>query len=320
MTEQAFADRLVEATDSKRSRVVVGLDPQLAGIPEDVKLKQTQVYGHTVEAVAASIVSFNRRLIDAMTDCVVAVKLQIAFYEQYGHLGIKAFEDTLRYAKECGLLVLTDAKRNDIGSTAAAYSGAHIGRVDFWQGSTVPSFDSDALTVNPYLGTDGIHPFVEDAKTYGKGVFVLVRTSNPSAGEIQDLETADSRKVFQVVAELVNRWGEGTEGATGYRCVGAVVGATYPDEAALLRKMMPRVVFLVPGYGAQGATAQDVVSCFNVGGNGAIVNSSRGIIFAWKRSPWRERFTESQFDLAARAAARDMRDAVNLALQEAGLL
>ncbi|MGD0707411.1 MAG: orotidine-5'-phosphate decarboxylase [Anaerolineaceae bacterium] len=319
MHEQSFADRLIENVKSKQSRVVVGLDTNFDEIPNFIKLEKSQRLGYTLEALCATIIDFNKRIIDAVVDNVIAIKPQIAYYEQYGHLGIRAFEETLDYAKKKQLLVISDAKRNDIGETTRAYSSGHIGKVKYWNDSTISSFDSDAITVNPYLGSDGILPFVEDAKLFRKGVFVLVRTSNPSAGEIQDLRT-NSKRIYQVVAELVNRWNEGTEGAYGYGCVGAVVGATYPKEASLLRKLMPHVLFLVPGYGAQGATANDVVSCFNEGGLGAIVNSSRGIIFSYKKSPWSQKYTEEKFDDAARAASLDMKNSINSALKESNLL
>ncbi len=314
-----FADRLVAQIRQKRSCVVVGLDPQVDMLPPHLLATAQQTTGSPFQAVADAFLMFNRAIIDAIASLVVAVKPQIAFYERYGVEGIHAFAETVRYAQQRGLLVIADAKRSDIGSTAAAYADAFLGTVSLGNGTTVPVFDADAVTVNPYLGVDGIRPFIEVGHRYGKGLFVLVRTSNPSAVDLQDLDTPQGR-LYQVVGRLVYQWGEGTQGETSYRFVGAVVGATYPDEARILRKLMPRCFFLVPGYGTQGASAQDVVPCFNADGLGAIVNAARSIIYAYRSLPWRDAFTEQEFAQAAAAAAARMRDEINDALAQSGRL
>jgi len=314
-----FADRLLAVIDVKQSYVVVGLDPRPEAIPHRLRHKHQPRPGRTLQAVADAYVEFNQAIVDAVAPHVVAVKPQLAFYEQLGHAGIRAFEETVAYARSKGLLVIADAKRGDIGSTATAYAGAYLGRVAVWDAAPQVVFDVDAITINPYLGYDGIEPFVRQAATQCKGVFVLVRTSNPSAGDLQDLETVEG-KVYEVVGRLVNRWGEGTEGSRGYHAVGAVVGATYPEEARALRRIMPACFFLVPGYGAQGATAEDVLSCFNPDGYGAIINAARSIIFAYQAPYWRERFPEEAFAKAAGAAAELMKQEINQALAERRLL
>ncbi|MBM7624283.1 orotidine-5'-phosphate decarboxylase [Sporohalobacter salinus] len=314
----SFIERLNTAIKEKRSFVCVGLDPRLNRIPDQIKEEVVAKYGKTKEAVGRIFFEFNRGIIDVVADYVPAVKPQIAFYEQYGYQGIKAYEETIEYAKKRGLLVIGDAKRNDIGSTAKAYADGHLGEVDFWQESEV-GYGADALTVNGYLGSDGIDPFVEACKQYGKGVFVLVRTSNPSAGELQDLKV-DDEKIYKVMSRLVNNWGEEIKDKNGFSAVGAVVGATYPEEARELRKMMKNAYFLVPGYGAQGAGAKEVVPSFRDDGYGAIVNSARGIIFAYQRDPWKDRFSAAEYQKASQAAVKYMREDINTALAEAGKL
>lgn len=308
-----FADRIISAVSVKHSFVVVGLDPQFGRIPGHIRRNKQLEFGASFRAISEAILEFNRRIIDAIAIYAVAVKPQIAFYEKYGYWGVKAFYDTITYAKSKDLLVIADAKRGDIDSTAQAYSSAFLGEAEFWNGTNQRIFDADALTVNPYLGSDGIEPFKQDSIRYGKGIFVVVRTSNKSAGDIQDLETSQG-KLYERVGELVEIWGEGTEGISGYRSIGAVVGATYPQEAEKLRQIIPNSFFLVPGYGTQGACANDVVSCFNPDGYGAVVNSSRALIFAYQDSPWRERYSEMEFDQAAVAATISMRDEINEAL------
>jgi orotidine-5'-phosphate decarboxylase len=223
---------------------------------------------------------------------------------------MRALEKTVEHAKRRSLLTIVDAKRNDIGSTAQAYANAYLGEVPYWAGNTVKMLDADAITVNAYLGIDGIKPFLESVKRFGKGIFILVRTSNPSAGQIQDI-AGSSGIVYEAVANLVHTWGCQTVGTHGYSSVGAVVGATYPEEAASLRSQMPNAFFLVPGYGAQGGSAQDVASCFDSKGLGAIVNSSRGIIFAYERDPWRQECGEVGFSEAATAATLRMKEDLN---------
>ena len=307
-----FADRLLDAVDEKQNPSCVGLDPRLNDLPDFIKEEAKEEHGETFEAVGSAFFKFNKGLIDTVSGLVAVVKPQIAFYEKYGQFGVKAFSDTVNYAKKKGLIVVEDAKRSDIGSTARAYSEGHLGEVDFFNGK-VSNFDVDCITVNPYLGFDGISPFVGDVKNYGKGIFVLVKTSNPSSGEFQDLQTGEGKKNYEIIAENVNKWGDDSVGERGYSSVGAVVGATYPKEAVKLRELMENAIFLVPGYGAQGGKAADVVPCFNPDGYGAIVNSSRGIDFAYKKRDWRDdRFAE-----AAAEAVVDMQEKISAALKEA---
>jgi orotidine-5'-phosphate decarboxylase len=278
-----FADRLIEAIQSKNSVLCVGLDPRLNQIPAFIIDKAVAEYDRTPKAAAVAFLEFNKGIIDAVKDIAPIVKPQIAFYEQYGSDGFWAYEETCKYAREAGLLVLADAKRNDIGSTAAAYANAYLGEVDLF-GASRPGMDVDALTINAYLGLDGIKPFMEACGKYGKGIFPLVKTSNPSSGDFQDRITQEEGiPVFELVAHFVESWGSDLIGEHGYSSVGAVVGATYPAEAQKLRALMPQAIFLVPGYGAQGGGAEDVRPCFNADGLGAIVNSSRGIIFAYEK-------------------------------------
>ncbi len=277
-----FADRLTNRIATLSNPSVVGLDPRLAQIPEFIQDQAVEMYGETPEAAAEAIIQFNKGLIDALYDVVPAIKPQIAFYECYGHHGFRAYEETIRYAQEKGILVIGDAKRNDIGSTAEAYAKGHLGRVDLF-GEASSTINADALTVTPYLGGDGIKPFTEICEVEGKGIFVLVRTSNPSADEIQGQALGD-HLMDEHVASLVEGWGRELIGQTGFSLVGAVVGATYPEEARALRNLMPHQIFLVPGYGAQGGGAEDVKPCFHENGTGAIVNSSRGIIFAYQKN------------------------------------
>ncbi|MDR0288200.1 MAG: orotidine-5'-phosphate decarboxylase [Clostridiales bacterium] len=283
-----FADRLIDAIEKKKSPVVAGLDPKLEYVPESLR-------GSTA---AGSIFNFNKELIDSLYDVVPAVKPQLAYYEMYGVEGIEAFKKTVDYAKSKGLLVIADGKRNDIGSTCEAYSTA------FLKDSV---FDADALTVNAYLGIDGVQPFLEDCKKYGKGIFILVKTSNKSSGQLQDLMLAGGKTVYETMAALVNEWGRDLIGERGYSAVGAVVGATYPVQAAGLRKIMDKAIFLVPGYGAQGGTALDAAPNFDPDGLGAVVNASRSIMCAYKSEKW-NKYSVGE---AARAEALDMAEALN---------
>lgn len=297
-----FADRLVDRIAELNNPTVVGLDPRMDQIPNVIKEMAVKEYGETLEAVSAALIIFNTSIIDAVSDIVPAVKLQIAFYEMYGHPGLFAYEQTIAHAHDQGMIVIGDAKRNDIASTAMAYAEGHLGEVDVF-GKPMAPINADCMTVTPYLGTDGIAPFTEVCKERGKGIFVLVRTSNPSSDEIQGQPVGD-QLMDEHVAGLVEGWGRDLIGESGFSSVGAVVGATYPEEAGNLRKLMPNQIFLVPGYGAQGGGAEDVKPCFYENGTGAIVNSSRGIIFAYQKGDYKE----EQFPDATREAALAMKE------------
>lgn len=295
-------DLLVKKIKEKGNPSVAGLDPKIEYVPEYIRKKAYTQYGQNLKGASEAIWEFNKGLIDALYDVVPAVKPQSAFYEMYGLHGEEIMHRTIEYAKEKGLYIILDVKRNDIGSTAEAYSKAYLGRREV-DGVECDACGVDCVTVNPYLGTDGIMPFVNDCKKYNKAIFSLVKTSNPSSGELQDL-ISDDKHIYEKVAECVNKWNEDTVGDSGYGAVGAVVGATYPAQAEVLRKLMPKSYFLVPGYGAQGGGAQGVKPCFNDDGMGAIVNSSRGIMCAYKQGDWKE----EQFAEAARAEAVRMRE------------
>lgn len=297
-----FADRLTNRISELGNPTVVGLDPRLPQIPEFIKADAVEEFGETTEAVAKAFLKFNQGIIDAIVDIVPAVKPQIAFYECYGHEGLRAYEETVRYAKEKGLIVIGDVKRSDIGSTAEAYANGHLGTVDVF-GEAQRTIDTDAITVLPFFGTDGIEAFTEVCQAQGKGIFVMVRSSNPSADEIQG-QTLGDHLMDEHIAGLVEGWGRELIGDSGFSAVGAVVGATYPEEARVLRNLMPNQIFLVPGYGAQGGTAEDVKPCFHKNGTGAIVSSSRGIIFAYQK----EGKSEESYGEAAREAAMAMKE------------
>lgn len=287
---------------------VMGLDPKLEYIPVSIRKKNVELYGNNFKAASESILEFNKRLIDAVSDIIPAIKPQLAYYEMYGTDGISAFEETVRYGREKGMLVIADGKRNDIGSTSEAYSKSYLGETLLEDSITKPAFDVDALTVNGYLGIDGIKPMIEDCNKYGKGIFVLVKTSNPSSTQLQDMVVEDGRKVFEVVADLVADWGKDVIGECGYSSVGAVVGATWPQQLKSLRERMPQTCFLVPGYGAQGGGAEDVAGAFDKEGLGAIINASRSLMCAHKLKKWEGKFTEEEFDIACREEAIDMRN------------
>ncbi|MFO8109382.1 MAG: orotidine-5'-phosphate decarboxylase [Thermoplasmata archaeon] len=303
-----LADRLLDAVDRKKNPSVVGLDPRINMIPDHITEKAQRRASDPFQGARYSFEEFNKAIIDEIKDIVPAVKPQIAFYEQYGSQGIKAYEKTVKYAQKKGLTVIGDIKRNDIGSTAEAYAGAHLGEVELPNGDFTPSFNADMITVNAYLGSDGIRPFLKACEKYGKGIFILDKTSNPSSGELQDKTIENNGRVYELMAELIDRWGEPLVGDRGYSSVGAVVGATYPEEAEKLRASMRRTIFLVPGYGAQGGTADDIIPCFNQDGYGGVVNSSRGIIFAYRRKPYSDDFTPEKFAEASGQAARDMKE------------
>ncbi len=302
--------QLIEKIQKTKAPICVGLDPMLNYIPEHILKKSFGDFGETLEGAADAIWNFNKEIVDHTFDLIPSVKPQIAMYEQFGIEGLKVYEKTVRYCQDKGLLVIGDAKRGDIGSTSAAYATAHLGKVKVGN-SVCTAFNTEFLTVNPYLGTDGVKPFVDVCKAENKGLFVLVKTSNPSSGEFQD-KLVDGRPVYELVADKVVEWGaDCMDGA--YSNVGAVVGATYPEMSAILRKLMPNTYFLVPGYGAQGGTAKDLKPCFNEDGLGAIVNSSRGIIAAYKQEKY-ARFGAEHFAEASRQAVLDMVADINSVL------
>jgi orotidine-5'-phosphate decarboxylase len=276
-----ISDQLVKQIKEKESPIVVGLDPQYEQLPNLIREISEKKWGETLEAVGDAIFEFNKGIIDAIYDIVPAVKPQIAYYEQYGIPGLIAYQKTCTYAKEKGLIVIGDIKRSDIGSTSEAYARAHIGKTAVGS-QNFEAFPADLVTINPYMGTDTILPFLQKIEAYEKGIFVLVKTSNPSSKEIQD-QCIGNIPLYEKVAECVNDWGKDSIGSSGYSAVGAVVGATYPEEMKKLRAIMPNAYFLVPGYGAQGATASDIVHAFNEDGLGAVINSSRGIIYAYQK-------------------------------------
>ena len=315
MAEKMFIDKLIEGIRKCSNPTVAGLDPKLEYVPAVIREKAFKEHGTGFTGAAAAITGFNKKLIDALCDIVPAVKPQLAYYEMYGLDGIRAFHETCSYAKTKGLLVIADGKRNDIGTTAEAYSAAFLGRTKIEDGEYA-AFDADALTVNPYLGVDGIKPFTDNCSRYGKGIFVLVKTSNKSSGQFQDLVLEGGKRVYEKVAGLVDEWGSESIGESGYSSVGAVVGATWPEQARALREIMKKAYILVPGYGAQGGTARDVVNSFNSDGLGAIVNASRSIMCAWKSEKWSDKYGEEAFDMAARAEAIRMRDEINEALEK----
>ena len=293
--------------------IVVGLDPMMKFIPEHIKEKAFAEFGETLEGAAEAIWQYNKAIVDAIYELVPAVKPQIAMYEQFGLPGLSAFYKTVQYCKEKGLVVIGDIKRGDIGSTSEAYAVGHLGKVQVGSKSYY-GFDEDFVTVNPYLGSDGVNPFIKVCKEEKKGIFVLVKTSNPSSGEFQDRQIADAgnRPLYEVVGEQVAKWGETHMGDT-YSYVGAVVGATYPEMGKVLRKIMPKSYILVPGYGAQGGKGADLVHFFNEDGLGAIVNSSRGIIAAYQQEKY-ARFGAENFADASRAAVLDMKEDIEQAL------
>ncbi|HOA98118.1 MAG TPA: orotidine-5'-phosphate decarboxylase [Acetivibrio saccincola] len=305
-----FIDVLIKKIKEKNNPSVVGLDPKIEYIPSFIKEEAFKKQGKTLKGAANAIFTFNKYIIDAVYDIVPAVKPQLAYYEMYGLEGLKAFYETCRYAKEKGLLVIADGKRNDIGSTAESYSAAFLGKTKI-EDTEEAAFDVDALTVNPYLGIDGIKPFIEDCDKYNKGIFILVKTSNKSSGQFQDIITETGKSMYEIVAQHIEEWGRDLKGEYGYSSVGAVVGATYPNQAKILRKILKSAYILVPGYGAQGGTAKDVASSFNPDGLGAIVNASRSIMYAYKSERWKEKYTEEKFYEASRAEALRMKEDIN---------
>lgn len=305
-------NKLVEKITRTGAPIVVGLDPMMKFIPEHIKAKAFAERGETLEGAAEAIWQYNKAIVDTTYDLIPAVKPQIAMYEQFGIPGLIAFQKTVDYCKEKDLVVIGDIKRGDIGSTSAAYATGHLGTVKV--GNTVcRGFNEDFVTVNPYLGTDGVQPFIDVCKEEKKGLFILVKTSNPSSGEFQD-RIIDGKPLYEHVGEKVAAWGEQLMGDS-YSYIGAVVGATYPEMGKVLRKVMPKSFILVPGYGAQGGQGKDLVHFFNEDGLGAIVNSSRGIIAAYQNEKYAQ-FGAENFADASRQAVKDMILDISTALQK----
>ena len=306
--------KLIANIKKTNAPIVVGLDPMLHYIPEHVQKKAFDAYGETLEGAAEAIWQFNKAIVDATYDLIPAVKPQIAMYEQFGVPGVIAFKKTVDYCKEKGLVVIGDIKRGDIGSTSEAYAVGHLGKVKVGNRAFY-GFDEDFVTVNPYLGSDGVKPFIKVCKEEKKGLFILVKTSNPSSGEFQD-QLIDGRPLYELVGEKVAQWGDECMGED-YSYLGAVVGATYPEMGKVLRKLMPKTFILVPGYGAQGGKGADLVHFFNEDGLGAIVNSSRGIIASYKQEAYAQ-FGAENFADASRQAVIDMVADIDGALRNSG--
>ncbi|NLC20005.1 MAG: orotidine-5'-phosphate decarboxylase [Clostridiales bacterium] len=297
-------NKLIERIKKLQAPIVVGLDPMLDYIPEQILNEAYTNYGENLKGAAQAIWQYNKGIIDAIYDLIPAVKPQIAMYEQFGLEGLEVFKRTIDYCKQKGLIVIGDIKRGDIGSTSTAYATGHLGKIKIGS-SSFTAFDEDFATVNPYLGFDGIKPFVDVCREEKKGLFILVKTSNPSSGEFQD-QLVDGKPLYELVGRKVAEWGELHMGET-YSYIGAVVGATYPEVGKALRRIMPKTFILVPGYGAQGGKAEDLAAYFNNDGLGAIVNSSRGIIAAYKLKAY-EKFGPEAYSDAARQAVIDMRE------------
>lgn len=296
-------NKLIDKIQKTGAPIVVGLDPMMKFVPDHIKKIAFEAKGETLEGAAEAIWLYNKEIIDKVYDLIPAVKPQIAMYEQFGIPGLVAFKKTVDYCKQKDLVVIGDIKRGDIGSTSAAYATAHVGKVQVGN-NMCAGFDEDFVTVNPYLGSDGVQPFIDVCKEENKGIFVLVKTSNPSSGEFQDRQI-DGRPLYELVGEKVSEWGSQHMGDKGYSYVGAVVGATYPEQGKILRKIMPNSFILVPGYGAQGGQGKDLVHFFNEDGLGAIVNSSRGIIAAYQNEKY-AKFGSVNFADASRQAVIDM--------------
>ena len=305
-------NKLVTKIQKTNAPIVVGLDPMLSYVPQHIQKAAFDKFGETPEGAAEAIWQFNKAIVDASYDLIPAVKPQIAMYVQFGIEGLKAYQKTVDYCHEKDLVVIGDVKRGDIGSTSEAYAVGHLGKVQIGS-NKVATFNEDFATVNPYLGTDGIKPFVDVCKEEKKGIFILVKTSHPSSGEFQD-RMIDGRPLYEWVGEKVSEWGADCMGDS-YSYVGAVVGATYPEMGKVLRDIMPKSFILVPGYGAQGGKGKDLTHFFNKDGLGAIVNSSRGIIAAYKQDQYKSKgITEENFADASRLAVEDMIDDIASAL------
>ena len=308
---QNMMDNLIKKIKEKNSPIVMGIDPRYEMIPDVIKLK----YPKNMEGFAKSAVIFAKKLIDATYDIIPAIKPQLAYFEMMGSDGLKAFKEIVDYAKSKDLIVIADAKRGDIGTTSQGYANTFLGETSL-DDNKEKIYDADFVTVNPYMGTDCVKPFVEDSKKYGKGVFVLVKTSNKSSGELQDLKLENGNKVYEQVATLVEEWGKDLVGEYGYSSISAVVGATYPEQLREIRKLAPHTFFLIPGYGAQGGKAEDIALGFDENGIGGIVNASRSLMCAYKSDRWKEVYTEEQFAEATRAEALRMREELMSAIQK----
>ena len=296
-------DRLINKIKETNNPTVIGLDPRYELLPKCVLEK----YPNTLEGVSQAIIEYNKALIDETCDVIPAVKPQIAFYEMFGIPGMKAFEETCKYAKQKGMIVIADIKRGDIGSTAQGYSNAYLGKTKIGE-KEESIFDVDFVTVNPYMGTDCVKPFIEDCKKYDKGIFILVKTSNPSSGELQDVKLENGEEVYVKVAKLVEEWGKELRGEYGYSSIAAVVGATYPKQLKEIREIAPHTYFLIPGYGAQGGKAEDIALGFDKNGLGGIVNASRSLMCAYKSELWKDKFAEKDYAKATRAEALRMKE------------
>ncbi len=308
--EKYVIDKLIDKIKEMNNPTVMGLDPRYEMLPESVKGK----YEISLEGASKAILEYNKALIDCTFDIIPAIKPQLAFYEMFGIAGMKAFKETCEYAHKKGMFVIADAKRGDIGSTAKGYSNAYLGQTPLEQ-EKITAFDNiDFLTVNPYLGVDSIKPFVEDCTKYEKGIFILVKTSNPSSGELQDLKLENGETVYEHIAELVEEWGKGLIGKYGYSSVAAVVGATYPEQLKEIRKKAPHTFFLIPGFGAQGGKAEDIALGFDKNRIGGIVNASRSLMCAYQSEKWKDKYSDKEYAKATRAEALLMKEELNKAI------
>ena len=302
-------DRLIDKIKQTKNPTVMGLDPRYEMIPKCV----TDKYTKDLNGVSKAIVEYNKELIDATYDIIPAIKPQIAFYEMYGIPGMEAFKQTCQYARQKKMIVIADIKRGDIGSTAKGYSNAYLGKTKI--GAKEQNiYDIDFVPVNPYMGTDCVKPFIEDCKKYQKGLFILVKTSNPSSGELQDLKLETGEEIYTQVAKLVEKWGEELRGKYNYSSIAAVVGATYPKQLEDIRKVAPHTYFLIPGYGAQGGKASDIALGFDKQGLGGIVNASRSLMCAYNSEMWKNQFEEKDYAKATRAEAIRMREELKIAI------
>lgn len=303
-------DVLIEKIKECDNPTVIGVDTRYDMVPECVRKK----YSTDLKGMCNAMLEYSKALIDATYDIIPAVKLQSAYFEMYGVEGIKLYKEMIDYCKEKGMVVMADVKRGDIGSTSAGYSRAYLGK-NMIDEKEQAIFDVDFATVNPYMGSDCVMPFVEDCKKYDKGIFVLVKTSNKSSGEIQDVKAEDGEEIYKKVAKLVNTWGSELIGENGYSSVSSVVGATYPKQLQELRELMPHSYFLIPGYGAQGGKAEDIALGFDENGLGGIVNATRSLMCAYKSDLWKDKFAEEDYAKATRAEAIRMRDELNSAIK-----